>query len=215
MSKRTFGYNTTNLATAPLLLEEGIYAGTLTNASVVGKENKQHINVIKETKWDKDEKKFVETGEYIIEGNIYFGVTLTDPRAIEVLQRDEPKVFGGRIRLAFDKEDLTLLNNPVLGAWLEALGLHDVDFSEDVDFEYNDDIEVPEELAQVPNIIDMLNSLEFQRSMFNTICMTANNTPIRVHVNKQPQYNNKAVLENVINTGNYNDFCGILAVSAE
>lgn len=215
MSKRTFGYNTTNLATAPLLLEEGIYNGILTNASVVGKENKQHINIVKESKWDKDAKAFLETGDYIIEGNIYFGVTLTDPRAIEALQRDEPKVFGGRIRLAFDKEDLTLLNNPVLGAWLEALGLHDVDFSEDVDFEYNDDIEVPEELAQVPNIIDMLNSLEFQRSMFNTICMTANNTPIRVHVNKQPQYNNKAVLENVINTGNYNDFCGILAVSAE
>lgn len=215
MSKRSFGFNTTNLATAPLLLEEGIYTGILTNASVVGKENKQHINIVKETKWDSDTKKFEETGDWVIEGNIYFGVTLTDPKAIEALQRDEPKVFGGRIRLAFDKEDLTLLNNPVLGAWLDALSLHDVDFSEGVDFEYNEDIEVPEELAQVENAVDMLNSLEYQRSMFNTICMSANNSPVRVHVKKQPQYNNKAVLENIINTGNYNDFCGILAPSAE
>jgi len=66
-------------------------------------------------------------------------------------------------------------------------------------------------LTSVPNIIDMLNSLEYQRAMFNDICNAANNVPVRVHVKKQPQYNNKAVLENIINTGNFNDFCGILA----
>lgn len=210
MSKRTFGFNTSTLATAKPLLEEGYYTGTMVGASVVGKENKQHINIVKETEWNKNSKEFVETGEWIIEGNIYFGVALDDAKAIEQLQQEEPRVYGGRIRLNFHKEEFKLLNNYVLGAWLEALGLHEINFEESVDFDYNYDIEVPEELAQVPNILDMLNSLEYQRNMFGIICESANNTPVRVSVLKQPNYKTKEP-ENVINTGNYGSFCGILA----
>lgn len=214
MSKRNFGFDTSSLATAPSLLEDGVYTGIMSGASISGKENKQFINIVEETKWDKNEKVQKLTGDWIIEGSIFYGVTLNDQRAIDTLQRDEPKVFGGRIRLAFDKETLALLPNFVLGAWLEALGLLEIDFSEGVDWEYDENIDIPMELADVPNIVDMLNSLEYQRAMFSTICQAANNTPVRVKVVKQANYKNKDVFENSIDTGSYNSFCGILPVEA-
>ncbi len=217
--KRSFGYNTSALATAPIVLEDGIYAGILSGAAISGKEGKQYINIVKETVWDKNvgttksgkTGSFVETGEYIIEGNIFYGVTLTSKKAITTLQRDEPKVFGGRIKLAFDKETLSLVDNHILGSFLSALGLHEHDFSADVDFEYNEDIEVPAELAHVPNIVDMLNSVEYQRAMFTNIVNEANHQPVRVSVAKQPNYKDPTVLENVINTGRFNSSCGILS----
>ena len=217
--KRSFGYNTTALATAPLVLEDGIYAGILSGAAISGKEDKQYINIVEEQVWDKNvgttktgkSGSFVKTGDYIIEGSIFYGATLTSKKAITTLQRDEPKVFGGRIKLAFDKETLSLVDNHVLGSFLAALGIHEHDFSADVDFEYNEAIEVPEELAHVPNIVDMLNSLAYQRAMFTNIVNEANHQPIRVSVAKQPNYKDPSLLENVINTGRFNSSCGILA----
>jgi len=209
--KRNFAFDTTTLATAPLLLEQGIYEGEVCNASITSKEGKHYIAVVPETVWNRDERCFVPTGEYIVEGNIFFGAILKDKKATETLQQDEPRLFGGRIRLSFDKENYKLSNNYVLGSWLEALHLHEVNFSENVDFEYNEEIEVPEELASVTDIVDKLNSVEYHRELFNIICQAANNTKVRVMVSKQPSYRNKEVLENVIDTGSYNSSCGILA----
>lgn len=210
MSKRTFGFDTTTLATVKPLLDEGIYTGTMVGASIVGKENKQHIAIVKETVWNMNSKALEETGDYIIEGSLYFGVALDDPKAVQQLQQDEPRVYGGRIRLETDKETCGMKKSHVLGAFLDALGLMGINFNEAVDFDFNEDIEIPEEYADVPNIVTMLNSLEFQRSMYGIICESANNTPVRVHVLKQANYKTKE-LENVINTGNYGSFCGILA----
>jgi len=217
--KRQFGFNTTSLATAPLVLEDGVYAGAISGAAIAGKEDKQFINIVKETVWDKNvgttksgkAGSFVETGNWVIEGSIFYGVVLTSKKAISTLQRDEPKVFGGRIKLSFDKESLTLIDNYVLGAWLSALGLSEHDFSEGVDFEYNESIEVPEELALVPNAVDLLNSLTYQRAMFSSVVEAANHVPVRVVVAKQANYKDKNVIENVINTGSFNSSCGILA----
>lgn len=211
--KRSFGVDTTVLPTEAPMIDSGSYAGVITNAATVGKENKQYITIAEETKYNRDTKKSEPTGEWIIKGNIFFGVTLTSKKAIKILQRDEPKFFGGAIRLAFDKETLCLAENPVLGAWLTALGLKDIDFNAqaEADFIYNEDIEIPEELAHIPNIVDMLNSLEYQRILFGIIAQTANGLPCKVVIKKAPAWNNPAKQENTIDTGNFNDFCGILA----
>lgn len=220
MAKRSFGINTTTLPTEKVLLDTGVYAGIITNAAVTGKEGKQHINIVKETEWvgPKGKKVRQETGEYTIEGAIYFGAALNSKKAIKTLNQDEPKVFGGQIRLAFHKAgetdgegndiSFTLKENHVLGAFLLALGLNEINFAETVDFEYNEEIEVPEELQGVPGIIDMMNSLEYQRAFFNNIVQAANGLPAGVKVVKRQPKGGSA--ENAIDTGNFNDFCGII-----
>lgn len=212
--KRSFGFDTSSLSTAVVLLEEGFYAGELINVGVTrgeGEEFKQNIEIKKERKWDKANKVMVELDNYIITGWLSFGALLTSKKAIKLLQRDEPKIFGGMINLSFDKESLTLLDNPTLGAWLAALELHEINFGENVDWEYDEDILIPEELAAVPNIVDMMNSLAYQRQLFSDICIAASGARCKVKVVKQPNYKNKEVLENSIGMGNSNaPFCGIL-----
>jgi hypothetical protein len=213
--KRTFAFDTTTLATTPLLLDSGVYEGRLINAAIASKEGKNHINVVKETKWDKSNRAFVETGEYVVEGSIYYGALLTDKKAIESLQQDEPRVFGGRIRLSFNKETLQMDNNYVLGSWLQALQLHEINFGSEVDFEYDENIEIPEEFVGVNDIVDKLNCVEYHRSLFNMVCQAANNVKVNVRVVKQPSYRNKEILENIIDTGSYNSSCGILQFTEE
>jgi hypothetical protein len=94
---------------------------------------------------------------------------------------------------------------------LSALGLNEIDFSEGVDFEYDENIDVPEEFALVPNIVDMLNSLAYQRAMFSTIVEAANHVAVKVVVKKEADYRDPTTLINSINTGNFNSSCGILA----
>lgn len=243
---RNFGVNTTELATETPLLEEASYAGVITGAAVVGKENKQHITVqrARSDRWDKeawDEEKqrkgmFPYTGtetDLEIVGTIYFGVTLNSKSAIQQLQVDEPKVFGGQIRLKFnvgqdDKGEplkdeagnligwtLNTKANPTYANWLIALGLEDVDFASQVDFEYDENIletmtDIPEIWKTIPDIVDILNSLVYQRAYFSLVCEAANNLPCKVSVLKRPESKNSTTQVNTISTGSFNNFCGII-----
>jgi hypothetical protein len=224
-TKRTFGVQTTDLATETPLLTAGIYAGVITGAAVVGKEGKQHIVIgrMRSDRWDKsiydEEKQRQGMFPYIgaednleITGTIYFGATLNSKSAVQQLQQDEPKVFGGQIRLKFDMETLTIAakTNPTYANWVAALGLDTVAFTEQVDFEYDDNIEVPEEWAHIPNIVDILNSLNYQRAYFSLVCETANNLPCKVDVLRAPRGKNSTVQENSISTGSFNNFAGVL-----
>ncbi len=224
-TKRSFGVSISEMATEIPLLDKSIYAGVITGAAVVGKENKQHIVVGRETgKWNKDlvnpvtnrQGMFEYVGDadnLVITGTIYFGATLNSKSAIQQLQIDEPKVFGGQIRLNFDKETLALnlKTNPVFVNWLIALGLQDVDFASQVDFEYDDNIEVPEEWAHIPNIVDILNSRVYQVAYLSLVCDAANNLPCKVSVERVPESKGSTVQVNTISTGNFNSFGGVLA----
>lgn len=218
MSKRSFNFNTSSLATAPLLLEAGIYAGTLVNAAVTmgsGNTLKQTIDIRKEKVWDGGTQQMVETDRHIVTGWLSFGVLLTSKKAIKTLQKDEPRVYGGMINLSFDKETYMMQDNHVLGSWLQALELHDINFDEGLGWEYDENIEVPEELSGVANIVEMLNALAYYRLLFTTICNTANNTPVAVKVVKAPNYQNPEILENVIDRGTRKvPFCGILGYTS-
>ena len=213
MSKRSFRIDTTSLSTTKPVLDSGIYAGVISNASTKIGDN-QTIAVEKEKVWNKNTKEREETGNWVIGGRFNYGATLTSKKAIQVLQRDEPKVFGGKIYLNFD-QDYRLLNNHVLGALLETLGLHEQDFSELVDVEYEEDIAVPEELVHVPNIVDMLNSVNYHIALFEIIANSINLQPVLVKVKKQPKYKVKEILENIIDIGTSNaPFCGVLTYVA-
>jgi len=209
MSKRSFAVDTTSLSTEKPTLDNGLYAGVIRNATTsIGQDNT--IAVVKKKVWNKNAKVMEETDEYIIGGRFQYGATLTSKKASKLLQRDEPVVFGGQIFLNFD-ESFKLANSYVLGAFLTALGLHEVNFSESVDWDYDENIEVPEELQSVPQIVEMLNSVAYHRALFDLIANTVNLQPALVKVVKQPNYKTPEVLENVIDRGTASaPFCGIL-----
>jgi hypothetical protein len=215
--QRSFAVKTNNLSTAPILLDDGAYAAQITNAAIEGKEGKQFINIVPERTYIKDKKEWVETGAHIIEGSIFYGVVLTSKKAINKLQRDEPKIFGGQIRLSFDKETFMFQDNHVLGATLEALGYKEQlvdnwgDFSSNIDFVYNDDIEVPEELQNVENIVHMLNGLVYARALFSDVVQLMNGRNCRAIIAKQANFKNPSQVDNIINCGNYSSACGILS----
>lgn len=211
MSKRTFNVDTTSLSTAKPLLDNGFYAGTIVGASIEGKEGKQFFTIREERKWDKDAKEMVLTGDYELNGMLMYSVSLTSKKAIKTLQQDEPRIFGGMIFFRFDKETYCLEDNVQLGQLLSALDLKDTNFDEMVDFDFDDDIEVPEELARVPDIVTKLNALEYAKGLMTVICQTINNMPVKAKVIKQANRDNSEVQENVLDMGSRNaPFCGVL-----
>lgn len=98
-NKRSFSFNSESLLEEVPLLPTGTYAATLIGCSVVGKEDKQHIQVNAERTWNKEAKKWEFTGDFIIKGNIYYGAELTGKGAKTILGKDEPRFYGGKIEL--------------------------------------------------------------------------------------------------------------------
>ena len=211
MTKRSFGLDTTSLSTEAPLLDSGFYAGELVGAAI---ENKDHVSFFKiqeEKKWDKAAKEMVLTGDHTITGMLMYSVMLTSKLAIKKLQRDEPRIFGGMIFFRFDKKTFQMNDNPALGQLLKVFDLADTDFNGMVDFEMDDNIEVPTELANVPDIVTMLNSIEYYKALFTLIVQSINNLPCIAKVIKRPQWDNKEVQENSIDTGNSGSpFCGVI-----
>lgn len=213
MSKKSFIMDTSSLSTEKPVLDNGVYAGVIRNAgTLIGQDNT--IDVVKERNWDRNSRTWNETGEYVVEGSFRFGVTLLSERAKQVLQRDEPVIFGGQIDLRFD-ENYKLLDNHLLGAFLESLGLKESwgEFQEAAlgGWEYDENIEVPAELQSVPDIIDKLNSVTYHRGLFEIVANAVNGQKVLAKVVKQPNFRTPEVLENVIDRGTGNArFCGIL-----
>jgi len=211
MTKRSFSIDTTSLSTITPVLDNNFYAGELVGASITGKENKEFFTIRKEKVWDKNSKEMVETGDYELNGMLMYSVSLTSKKAIKLLQQDEPRIFGGMIFFSFDKETYAMKDNVQLGQLLTALDLKDTNFDELVDFEFNDDIKVPEELESVPDIVTKLNALEYAKGLLTVICQTINNMPCKAKVIKQVQRGNPDVMENVLDMGSRScPFCGIL-----
>ena len=229
MSRRSFATPTSSLATSIPLVNKGVYSGIITGAASSGKEDKQYFNIVKDRSWDKDifNEEIGKNGSWVdnlgednlplykLEGTIYYSAILTSKKAIQTLQQDEPRVFGGQIRLNFSKETLALdaesNENIPYRNLLGVAGLEEVDFESQVDFDYDEEIEVPEELAHLPNIIDMLNSLVYQRSYFALVTEALNGVEVNVSILRQPKYNDKTQEENIIDTGRFNSFCGVTA----
>jgi len=214
MTKRSFAIDTTSLSTTKPLLDNDFYAGVISSATVEGKEGKQYFTVREEKVWNRETKEMELTGDYELNGMMVYGVTLTSKKAIKLLQQDEPRFFG-TIFFRFDKETYQLEDNLQLGQLLEALDLKDTNFNEMVDFDFDDDIYVPDELASVPDIVTKLNALEYAKQLIGVICQTINNQPVKVKIAKQASRQNSEVMENVIDQGSFsNPFCGLLKYEA-
>lgn len=229
--KRKFGVNTKNIPDALPTIPEGVYVGELTNAAIAGKNDKNYIRIEKETVWNKDAiaektgKKgaFVETGDYILAGDIYYSVTLKDSPD-QVLPMDEMPMRLGRVKLVFDKDTFTFSEasdkfgplNRVYKQFITATGVDPdaLGLNEAVSYA-GEEIEVPEELAGVPNIQEMLQYLTWYREYFNLVCEAISGQQVKVKVKEIADRDNPTVMVNVIDTGNYNSFSGILSLVEE
>jgi hypothetical protein len=224
--KRSFAVDTSSLTTAAPLIDAGVYAAQIINCSVKIGENNT-ICVKPEKKWDKAAKESKPTGDFIIGGALNYGVQILSKKAIQQIQRDEPKVFGGQIFINFDKTSLQMAKgNHVYRNFVESLGLGKVNFSDEVDWEFNENIlDLPEaelkglfdseetykQRDSIPEIVDKLNSVTYHRALFNVVCNYANNVKVKAKIVVQPNYKEKEVKENAISRGtSMAPFSGIL-----
>ena len=205
-----FAMDTTSLSTENPLLDTGFYAGTITGAKVTGKDNKQYFKVREVVKWNNGEKEM--TGKYELTGLMMFSVSLTSKKAIRELRNDSPRIFGGMVFLSFTEEHkLDLKANVQLGQILEATGLAEEDFGAAVDFASDDDIEVPEDLAGIDDIVTMLNGLEYAKQVVTLICQTIEDHEVMANVLRKQDDRNKEVMVNQLNMGSTSArFCGVI-----
>lgn len=185
----TPNFSTSSISAVVPVLPEGVYAGNLANVSIVGKENKQYFNIQKAQSWNKDIGKMedvLENGlpKYILSGMILMQVKLTSKKAQNILGRDEPS-FIKMLNVRFtDNLELDKDKNQQFRTLIDAVGLSSEPFESYVTFEYDPDVEVPTELKDVPNIVDMLNALNYYKDLFNVICNACKDQNVKVAITK-------------------------------
>jgi len=205
-------FSASSISSEVPVLSNGIYAGKLTNVSIVGKENKQYFAIRKAQQWDRDLKAWVdviENGEqkYILAGMILVQVVLTSKKAIKVLGRDEPN-FIRMLNISFDgnfQPDVS--KNQQFKNFLTVLGLENEPFETYVNFEFDPEIAVPSELESVPNVVTMLNALNYYKELFSIICNTAKDNFVKVSIERSTKQDES--IENII-SGGRTAACGFL-----
>lgn len=208
---RKFSVDINSFADVAPILPVGVYTGVLSGCAIVGKEDKQYIGIRKKIIWQNNTK--VELDEMELNGIIMTGAILTDPKAIDTLKVDEPKVFG-MISLVFNQENGTMdIGHNI--ALKQIIQLFDIDFNEiqeaaegSIDW---DSLEIPEELQGYENINTLYPAMIFHRECLNMLCTMLNNQPVRVRIVHRPTRNDKSVMEHTIDMGTRQaPFCGFL-----
>lgn len=209
-------FSSSALQTEVPVLANGIYAGKLVNVSIVGKENKQYFAIRKAQQWDKDARAMVdviENGEpkYILSGMILVQAALTSKKAQKELGRDEPQ-FLRMLNISFtDDFNLDKGKNQQFANFLGVLGLEKEPFEDYVSFDFDENIDIPEELSQVPNVVEMLNSLIYHKELFNIICNAAKDKLVKVSIEKVTKQD-KSVVNEI--SGGRGAACGFLKYEA-
>lgn len=206
-----FAVDTSSFSNKAPLLPAGFYAGKLINVSTHINGNST-IEIVEKKEYPKNgPKEGVGTGQFILRGTITFGVALTSKKAIQILHRDEPKIFGGQIRLNFDEETFKFKENYTLKSWLDVLGLGTMDFNELVDWEEDENINIPENISHLPYAYEAVTAQSYYQAYFDIICQTALGLDVKASI--KVRKNQKTSLEeNVIECGTtFTPFCGIIA----
>ena len=244
--KRKFGASTANIPSqAPTILPK-IYIGTLKNIKVEapdkmnaysqGNEDLQLFDIVQGVTWTKEKNEQgkstpIHDGIYTIQGGFTFGAELANIPEVQELPIDTMTIFGGRVNIYFDRDEdgnWNLSNrstdygvvNKTWKAFQTAIGLEDSTIDEVLDavpFDEDMEVEVPERLAHVEGIEDMIKAVEFYKTLFTLLLSEyANGKEVKVDVIQRNRFNSEDELENLINVGfskgqaNYSR-CGILA----
>jgi hypothetical protein len=211
----TPSFSASSLSSEVPTLATGVYAGRLTNVSITGKENKQYFQIRKSQQWNKVAKVFEDV---VIDGEVQYEITgmimiqgiLTSKKAQQVLGRDEPGFFR-MINISFTKDmQADESRNQQLANFLSVLGLDKEPFETYVNFEFDSEITVPSELAEIPNIVNMLNALNYYKELFNIICNSCKDQNVRVHIERVTDKVSGEVTNEVAG-GRFSTSCGFLS----
>ena len=211
----TPAFSASSLSSEVPTLPTGVYAGRLTNVTITGKENKQYFQIRKSQAWNKAAKVFEDVIvdgvlQYEITGMIMIQGILTSKKAQKVLGRDEPGFFK-MLNISFDQNmNPDEQRNQQLANFLSVLGLDKEPFETYVNFEFDPEIEVPSEYAEVPNIVNMLNALNYYKELFNIICNSCKDQNVRVHIERVTDKVSGEVTNEVAG-GRFSTSCGFLS----
>ena len=222
MTTWTPSFDASSLSADVPVLPKGVYAGHIKSAQITGKDNKQFFAIRKKTVWNKEDKQMEpvldDNGNqaYEINARIMLQVALTSKRAAEILGRDEP-VFLRWISINFDdKYQIDKNNNQVYRTLTDVIGITNEDFGSMVAFEFDPEVEVPEELAHVEDAVIMLNALEYWRQYFNFVCNAIKDQDVRVLIEQETA--SSGAKENFIHgedkANRYTKVCGLLKYEA-
>lgn len=224
---RKFNFDPSQLATVQVVLDAGLYAGILKDPSIVRKDasgkNIPLVDMVEIKEYEKGSNVGKPTGKYKMQARVNYNVELTSKKAKHVLGKDKPIIFPNMFgfSLVFDenffepdsKVDsfIDLEKSHTFGAFLEALGLKDIDFGDEVGniWAYDENIEVPAHLTSVPYIVDKLNALNYTKELLTLVCDSAKDKPVLANVTKVASYANKDVMVNQLNSGI--NSCGLVA----
>lgn len=202
-------FSVESLSTEIPVLPTGIYAGEITSATIQGKE-KPFFTVQTKQKWNRSEKKMeddLKDGEkqYVLRGAIGLSLNTLSKRALKILKVDS-RGFYLLVNVNFDEKlQIDKQRNTQLRNLLDVLEISGEPTSYAPPFEYNEYIDVPDELADVPNIKMMLNVLDYWKSVFDVICRLMEGKKVGMNIEKQTK---DKITSNVI--ANAGSSCGLL-----
>lgn len=231
MSK--FVVDAEDLSTEIQLLPPGYYAAEICNAGVDFKNGGSSIRIKEEVKWKNGDP--IPTGKLLVGGNLSYGATVISEKAIKILQRDTPKVFGGRIAISIDPKLLKMKDCPPLGKLLKELDLKSVNFMELSGFQEDPDLvledcfdeefptdtenpevnEINEKLRKLvmehEDPIKLFNCLYAIRAYLGAIGSAMEGLRCRVKVKQEADPKSPEIKINLIDCGTLqNPFCGLI-----
>ncbi len=231
-TKRKFGVNTNNIPDAMPTIADGYYQGHLKSvkadapdkmlASWNEVEDLQLFDVIEVIKGKRGDR--VHTGEFVIVGAITYGVELANSPTQE-LPMDTMTIFNGRVNILFAKDedgnwglDNTVdqfgVKNRTFKAFQKAVGITDGDLDDILEatpFDEDEELPVPERLADVDDIQSMLQAVTFYKTFFTLLAERVTGVEVKVNISRE-SIKGSDDLVNRINTGNFGSSCGLLAI---
>lgn len=168
-------FSASEISTVVPVLDKDAYAGIL-NISVEEKSGEDYIPSIRVKPISKRENgELKPTGEYELSGTLSYRVELISKKAISILKQDKPQIFARPVKIVFDQEtgNFDPNANPVIGLLTQFLTEDDEDiFQELVDIVWTrledelSEIEIPEELKNIPNIENLYPAAVFNDALF-------------------------------------------------
>lgn len=192
-----FAFKTEDLATELPTLPEKAYAGIL-HLSVerkVGETLVSTIAVNPVTKWNEVTRTAEPTGEYKLSGTLNYSIELISKLAIKTLKTDKPRIFARSVEINFDQSTgaYDKATNPVIAKITTMfLSGEERDIFDEILGEVweakKDELQnviVPEELSEIPNIQDLCEAAEFYDAVFREWVLRLDGINVRAMVTKE------------------------------
>ena len=205
-------FQASQVPTKKVVVPHGIYAGKLT--PTIMSKNGSMIRIEPKQEWDNNLKEFIKfPGEFMLRASIILGVTLISEKAKKVLGHDDPRT-NGFLQINFNQDTegeyegtSDIANSPALGQLQVLLGITEeveegvtetlIDLNEEIDWEHDEDIEIPADMQGYKYAVQMLNDKLYYEALFGAMCAYGVNLGVMAKVfDKTPRGKDKGKPDN-------------------